>query len=98
MTVNRTASKTYQIALFVSALLLASTANAQILGNTNLLLQTLQSALQGIGVAIVTIAIMFVGFRMVFQAAQWKDVAPVFWGGVLIGGATSIAGALGLGG
>lgn len=46
----------------------------------------------GIGLVIVTIALMVVGFRMVFQAAEWKDVAPVFWGGVLIGGASGIAG------
>ncbi|KAB8065262.1 TrbC/VirB2 family protein [Janthinobacterium violaceinigrum] len=45
-----------------------------------------------IGLIIVTIALMVVGFRMVFQAAEWKDVAPVFWGGVLIGGASGIAG------
>lgn len=44
-----------------------------------------------IGIVIVTIALMFVGFRMVFQAAEWKDVAPVFWGGILIGGASAFA-------
>lgn len=38
-----------------------------------------------------TIALMWVGFRMAFQSAQWKDVAPVFWGGIIIGSATSIA-------
>jgi type IV secretion system protein VirB2 len=66
-------------------------ANAQILGNTTTVLSELRDALRGIGIVVVTIAVMFVGFRMVFQAAQWKDVAPVFWGGVLIGGAAGIA-------
>lgn len=69
-------------------------ANAQILGNTTGVLMELRDALRGIGIIVVTIAVMFVGFRMVFQAAQWKDVAPVFWGGVLIGGAAGIAGSV----
>lgn len=46
------------------------------------------------GVIVVTIAVMYVGFRMVFQAADWKDCAPVFWGGLLIGSAAVIAGAV----
>jgi len=56
------------------------------------MLTTVSSWMTSVGVIIVTIALMFVGARMVFQAAQWKDVAPVFWGGVLIGGASTVAG------
>lgn len=56
------------------------------------MLNTVSTWLLSIGVVVLTIALMFVGFRMMFQAAQWKDVAPVFWGGVLIGGAAGIAG------
>jgi type IV secretion system protein VirB2 len=55
------------------------------------LLTTVSTWMTGIGVTIVTIALMVVGFRMVFQAAEWKDVAPVFWGGVIIGSASAIA-------
>ena len=55
-------------------------------------MQKVINELTVIGGLVVTIAIMFCGFRMVFQAAQWKDIAPIFWGGVLIGGAASIAG------
>ena len=54
-------------------------------------LNKVQAWLLGIGATAVTIAFMFVGFRMAFQAAQWKDVAPVFWGGTLIGGASAFA-------
>ena len=54
-------------------------------------LNKVQSFLLTIGVIIVTIAIMFVGFRMMFQAATWKDVAPLFWGGVFVGGGAAIA-------
>ncbi|KZK32415.1 conjugal transfer protein TrbC [Delftia sp. GW456-R20] len=54
-------------------------------------LTTISNWLLSVGVVIITIAVMFVGFRMSFQAAQWKDVAPVFWGGVLVGAASGIA-------
>jgi type IV secretion system protein VirB2 len=54
-------------------------------------LKAISDWMTGIGVVVVTIALMVVGFRMVFQAAEWKDVAPVFWGGVLIGGAGAFA-------
>lgn len=54
-------------------------------------LNTVQSWLLGIGGVVVTLAIMMVGFRMMFGAAQWKDVAPVFWGGIFVGGATAIS-------
>ena len=76
----------------VPALLLVATspAFAQLSKGTTMLNQV-QTWLQGIAVVVVTLALMFVGFRMVFNAAQWKDVAPVFWGGVVIGGAAGIA-------
>jgi type IV secretion system protein VirB2 len=54
-------------------------------------LNTIQVGLLSLGGVCITIALMFVGFRMLFQAAQWKDVAPVFWGGVIIGSASSIS-------
>ena len=71
--------------------LMSSPAYAQFQKGTQLL-NDLQGWLLSIGAVVVTIALMFVGFRMAFQAAQGKDVAPVFWGGVLIGGGSAIAG------
>lgn len=77
-------------------LFLTEPAYCQQLQQATTMLSTASHWMSGIGATIVTIALMFVGFRMVFQAAEWKDVAPVFWGGVLIGGASVIAGALSL--
>lgn len=57
-------------------------------------LTTVQTALTAVGGVTVTIALIYVGMKMIFQAAEWKDVAPVFWGAVLIGGAAIIGGAL----
>jgi len=58
------------------------------------MLEEVKSWLLGLAAVTITIAIMFVGYRMMFNAAQWKDVAPVFWGAVLIGSAAAIAGTL----
>jgi type IV secretion system protein VirB2 len=80
-----------QYCLFI-CFLLHLPVHAQVLGNSSTLMQKVINELTVIGGLVVTIAIMFCGFRMVFQAAQWKDIAPIFWGGVLIGGAASIAG------
>jgi len=69
-------------------------AHAQIGENATTLLGQISTWLRGLGIVIITIALMVVGFRMAFQAAEWKDVAPVFWGGVLVGGAGAIAGVI----
>lgn len=85
--------KVQNTCLAVSMALANSPVFAQLERGTTML-NTLSMWLLSIGVVVLTIALMFVGFRMMFQAAQWKDVAPVFWGGVLIGGAAGIAGML----
>lgn len=58
------------------------------------ILSDVSSGLTALGIIVVTIAIMFVGFRMLFGGAHWRDLAPIFWGGLLIGGAAAGAGAL----
>jgi len=44
-----------------------------------------------IAVAVVTAAIMWAGFKMIFQAARLSDVANILFGGTLIGGASAMA-------
>ena len=77
----------------VAMLAISSPAFAQFEKGTSMLTKV-ASWMGTVGISVVTIALMFVGFRMVFQAAEWKDVAPVFWGGAIIGGAAALAGAL----
>jgi type IV secretion system protein VirB2 len=80
-----------RLALIAVALLVsAHPAFAAFSSTADTLLNDVNSWMLGIGGVIVTCALMFVGFRMVFQAAEWKDVAPVFWGGVLIGSAAAV--------
>lgn len=44
-----------------------------------------------ISVAVVTIAIIWAGFKMIFQGARLADVANVLIGGTLVGGAAAFA-------
>lgn len=76
--------------LFALFAFVASPAFAQ-LEKGKTALTTVQTWLISIAGVLATIAFMFVGFRMMFNAAQFKDVAPVFWGACIVGGATGIA-------
>ncbi len=44
-----------------------------------------------ISIAVVTIAIIWAGFKMIFQGARLADVANVLIGATLIGGASAMA-------
>jgi len=44
-----------------------------------------------ISIAVVTIAIIWAGFKMIFQGARLADVANVLMGGTLVGGAGAMA-------
>lgn len=61
------------------------------LDGVNTFLDTVVSMLQGAGVLIVTVAIMWCGYKMIFKGASFSEVAMIFVGGLLIGGASFIA-------
>lgn len=63
---------------------------AQIAAATSVM-TTIKSTLTAIAVIVVTCAIMWAGFKMIFQAAGFKDVANIFLGAIFIGGAAAIA-------
>ena len=44
-----------------------------------------------ISITVVTIAIIWAGFKMIFQGARLTDVANVLIGGTLVGGAAAFA-------
>lgn len=73
------------------ALFLDTPAYAQ-LSNVNNLLQNIESVLKGAGVTVASIAIIVSGYKIVFQGARFEDVSKILIGGLLIGGATSMAG------
>ena len=54
--------------------------------------QNIESVLKGAGVTIASIAIIVSGYKIIFQGARFEDVSKILIGGLLIGGATSLAG------
>lgn len=84
-------------ALAVSTLLAMShqLARAQQAGGgfdkINTTVTNVETILVTISIAVVTIAIIWAGFKMIFQGARLADVANVLIGGTLIGGAAAFA-------
>lgn len=56
------------------------------------LINKFSSWLTSIGVAVITIAVMVAGYKILFQGQSFREVAPILIGGILIGSASSIAG------
>jgi type IV secretion system protein VirB2 len=52
----------------------------------------IQSLLVALGVTVVTIAIMWAGYKISFQGARFQDVTGILIGGTLIGGSAAFAG------
>jgi type IV secretion system protein VirB2 len=66
-------------------------ASAQGFDRVNTTVTNVQAILVTISVAVVTIAIIWAGFKMIFQGARLADVANVLIGGTLVGGAAAFA-------
>lgn len=76
------------------ALILATAAPAvlaQGFDKINETVTNVNTILVTISIAVVTIAIIWAGFKMIFQGARLADVANVLIGGTLIGGAAAFA-------
>ena len=70
-------------------LVLATPAFAQVAQLTSGL-NWIKTTITGIGVVVIIIAIMWTGIQMMFQHAKWSQVAHIFFGGILVGGAAAI--------
>lgn len=69
---------------------MSSPAFAQ-LQKVNQTMSNVQAILAGVSVTICTLAIMFTGFKMMFQHAKWAEVSNIVIGAMFVGGATGIA-------
>lgn len=58
------------------------------------LFQSVQTALYAVGAVVLTIAIMWAAFKVMFQGQTLREVAPVLLGGIIFGAASGIAGLL----
>lgn len=79
---------------FASTLILGTLprmAAAQGFEQINTTVTNVQAILVLISIAVVTIAIIWAGFRMIFQAARLGDVAHILIGGTFVGGAAAFA-------
>lgn len=97
---TRTEIRQWAVALLMSCLLMAIAvpSMAQGLGTGGStgrvtgIVQNFQTILYSCSVLIVTIAFIWVGYKMIFQHAKWGEVAHIVIGGLIIGGAASFAG------
>ena len=53
-------------------------------------LDWIKTTITGVGIVVIVIAIMWTGIQMMFQHAKWSQVAHIFFGGILVGGAAAI--------
>ena len=77
--------------LALALLVMPALASAQGFDKINTTVTNVQAILVTISIAVVTIAIIWAGFKMIFQGARLADVANVLIGGTLIGGAAAFA-------
>lgn len=94
---NNSAKKTITMtALFLGlALVAAEPAFAQGgLDKVNTFVENVLVVLRGISIGVVTIAIMWAGYKFLFKNADMAECGKILAGGLLIGGAAELAGYL----
>lgn len=81
------------IAMVAAALFAVEPAFAQGggLGKVNTFLENVLSVLRGASIAVVTIAIIWAGYKFLFKHADIAEVGKILAGGLLIGGAAELA-------
>jgi type IV secretion system protein VirB2 len=75
----------------VFCLVMPALVAAQGFDKINTTVTNVNAILVTISIAVVTIAIIWAGFKMIFQGARLADVANVLIGGTLVGGAAAFA-------
>lgn len=82
------------VAVCLIAMGLAEPAFAQITSQASTILNDISTGLMALGIVICTIALMWAGFKMMFQHARFGDIANIFVGAMIAGGSSTIAGVL----
>lgn len=75
--------------LLLAATFAAEPAFAQ-LDKVNRTAQMVQIALASVSAISCSIALMFSGYKMMFQSAKWAEIANIVYGSIFVGGATGI--------
>ncbi|QBM30640.1 TrbC/VirB2 family protein [Hydrogenophaga pseudoflava] len=84
-------SGAFALAALVGLAFLVSPEAAFAQAQVNTVLSRVVTMLTGAGVLILTVAIIWVGYKMIFAGARFSDVAHILIGGILIGGAATFA-------
>jgi type IV secretion system protein VirB2/type IV secretion system protein PtlA len=61
------------------------------LDKVNTFMESILAILRGVSIITVTLAIMWAGYKFLFQHAGLRDLMPIIGGGLLIGGASEVA-------
>jgi len=78
------------VLLFAGLLLVPDIAFAQ-LGTVKSTLESIQTALTAISLITVTLAILYVGYKVLFGGQSFKELSPVIIGAIVIASAAEIA-------
>lgn len=85
----------FMAAFLVLSLLIAQPALAQGgLEKVNTFVENVLTVLRGISIGVVTVAIMWAGYKFLFKQADMAECGKILAGGLLIGGAAELAGYL----
>lgn len=79
------------LGVFMAMLMMSQPAAAAGLSDINSFLGTIQGALKGVAVAIVVIAFMVAGFKIIFGGSTVREVTPIVIGALVIGSASYLA-------
>ena len=77
-------------AILLLTLVMSSPAFAQ-LAKVNQTMANVQLVLTGVAVTVCTCAIMFAGFKMMWQHAKWSEISNIVIGSIFVGGGAGIA-------
>lgn len=91
-TPSRTNTNAFVFAALVGVALLAAPGAAFAQAEVTTLLTKVVDWLKAGGLIVVTLAIMWVGYKILFAGARFADVAYIFIGALFIGSAATIAG------
>lgn len=75
------------VAFALTLAVMSSPALAADLSSVNSFLGNIETMLKGVAVAVVTIAFMIAGYKVVFGGSTVREVVPIVIGGLIIGAA-----------
>ncbi|RBD68903.1 type IV secretion system protein VirB2 [Xanthomonas oryzae pv. oryzae] len=79
------------VAALAAAMVIAGPAGAEGLDKVNQGVENILGVMNIVSVSIVTIAVIWAGYKLAFAHARVMDVVPILGGGILIGAAPQLA-------